>query len=402
VQYVTVQPDQVIFQPGQTLDLTGKNPWIAPDTNPSAEQSHASADNIVEAVNNDQSFADLAHAPVRYASSNPAVATVSAAGKLTAVGHGTATISVTAGGVTGTTPVVVRQPFTLTAPAVVTPGGAATVTTAIPDAGSQPLTNVSVTLTAPAGWTATATSPTAFATVQPGQTAQTTWQVTIPASAAPGANQLTATASYTDANGPGTVTQTGQVSVPYAALPDTFNNPGISDDSNPGAGNLDGGNTSYSAETLATAGLTAGASFTHDGLTFTWPSAQPATNDNVVAGGQTITLSGSGSTLGLIGTGDYGAASGGGTITYSDGSTQQFTITFPDWWSNSASAGGDILATLPYINTPAGKENQHVSVYYTGVPLQQGKTVKYVTLPDVSAGVAQGQPAMHIFAASIG
>ena len=67
-----------------------------------------------------------------------------------------------------------------------------------------------------------------------------------------------------------------------------------------------------------------------------------------------------------------------------------------------APPGGDILATLPYINAPSGKENQHVSVYYVGVPLQQGKTVQYVTLPDVSDGATQGQTAMHIFAAGIG
>jgi beta-glucosidase len=402
VQYVTVQPDQVIFQPGDTLDLTGKNPWIAPDTNSSLEQPHAAADNIVEAVNNDQSFADLSHAPVRYASSNSRVATVSAAGRVTAVGHGTAMISVTVNGVTGTTPVVVRQPFTLTAPTVVTPGSTATVTTALPDTSSKPLSHVSVTLTVPTGWSATAASPSTFATVRPGQTAQTTWNVTIPADAAPGTNDLTATAAFGDANGPGTATQAGQVSVPYASLSSAFGNPGISDDSNPGAANLDGGNTSYSAEALAAAGLTPGASFTHDGLTFTWPNAQPAAPDNVVASGQAIGVSGSGSTLGLIGTGDYGTASGTGTVTYTDGSTQPFTLTFPDWWSNSTLPGGDILATLPYINAPSGKENQQVSVYYVGVPLQPGKTVRYVTLPNVSQSASQGTTAMHVFAISVG
>jgi beta-glucosidase len=402
VQYVTVQPDRVIFKPGDTLDLTGKNPWLAPDTNSSLEQPHAPADNIVEAVNNNQSFVDLSNANVSYASSNPNVATVTSTGMLTAVGHGTTTISVTVNGVTGSVPIVVQQPFTLSAPTVVTPGSTAKVTTAVPNENSQPLSNVSVTLNVPTGWTATATSPSTFATVAPGQTAQTTWDVTVPANAAPSADQITATASYTDANGPGSVTQVSQVSVPYASLADAFNNPGISDDSNPGAGNFDGGQTSYSAEALASAGLTSGASFTHDGLTFTWPSAQPAANDNVVAGGQTIPVSGSGSTLGLIGAGDYGAATGTGTITYTDGSTQQFTITFPDWWSNTAPAGGDILATLPYINNPNGKQNQHVSVYYVGVPLAQGKTVKYVTVPDISQSVATGQVAMHIFAASVG
>lgn len=108
VKYVTVQPDEVVFTVGQTLDLTGRNPWIAPDTNPKLEQPHAPADGIVEVVDNDESFADLAHATVRYSSSDPKVATVSADGLLKAVGPGVATVYVTVDGVTGSTPVAVQ------------------------------------------------------------------------------------------------------------------------------------------------------------------------------------------------------------------------------------------------------------------------------------------------------
>jgi beta-glucosidase len=108
VQTVTVQPDQVIFRPGNTLRLTGVNPWIAPDTDSSLEQRHASADNIVEAVNNDESFVNLSRAHVSYASNDDHVAKVSRTGVLTAVGPGVATISVTVNGVTGTTPIVVN------------------------------------------------------------------------------------------------------------------------------------------------------------------------------------------------------------------------------------------------------------------------------------------------------
>jgi beta-glucosidase len=43
-----------------------------------------------------------------------------------------------------------------------------------------------------------------------------------------------------------------------------------------------------------------------------------------------------------------------------------------------------------------------VSVYSTAIPLQSGKTVASITLPDVSPGVGGGQNAMHIFAAAIG
>jgi beta-glucosidase len=108
VQYVTVQPGQVIFHPGNTLDLTGTNQWIAPDTDASLEQAHATADSIIEAVSNDQSFVSLPRAHVSYASNDPQVARVTTAGVLTAVGPGVATISVTVNGIVGTMPIVVQ------------------------------------------------------------------------------------------------------------------------------------------------------------------------------------------------------------------------------------------------------------------------------------------------------
>jgi beta-glucosidase len=402
VQYVTVQPDKVEFQPGDTLDLAGKNPWIANDTSPSLEQPHATADNIVEAVNNDQSFVHLDRAKVRYRSSNPNVASVSPDGKVTMNGHGAASINVTVNGVTGSTPVVVKPSFTMTAPQVVTPGNSATVTTSLPSTGGQPLKNVGLALTGPSGWTVTATTPDSFKQVPPGQTATTTWQVTPPAGVTPGPATLNATATFTDSNGEGTADSSASISVPYPSFTSMLSNPGISDDASPSAGNLDGGGASYSAETLAAAGITPGASITHDGLTFTWPSAQPGQPDNAIAGGQAFAISGSGSTLGLLGSGTYGDSSGTGTVIYTDGTTQQFSITLPDWWSNTAPPGGDILASFPYINNGGGKQTQKVSLYYEGVPLQPGKTVQYVTLPNVSQQAVQGSTAMHVFAVAIG
>jgi beta-glucosidase len=404
LKYVTVQPDQIVFHQGDTLDLTATNPWIADDTNPSLEQRNLSvkADHVVEAVNDDGSFLDLAHAHVHYSSSDEHVATVSPAGLVTAVGVGTATIGVTVDGVTGSTPIVVKQPFTLAAaPSVASAGSNVTATATLPNPGSRTLRNVSITLTAPSGWTVTATSPTSFDTVGPGGSAQATWTVAIPADAAPGSYDLTADATFRDASGDHTVSATEQLSVPYSSIAAAFDNPGISDDGNTTAGNLDGGGFSYSAQALAAQGLTPGATVVHDGLTFTWPNAQPGTPDNVVAQGQTVPIAGSGSTLGLLGTGDYGTASGTATITYTDGSTQEFALSFADWWANSATTGGNILASVPYINTPTGKQNQKVSVYYASVPLEAGKTVQYLTLPDVGPAT-QGDTAMHVFAIAVG
>ena len=109
VQYVTVQPAQVVYQAGQTLNLAGTNPWIAPDTDTALEQPHASADSIVEAVNNDESFVNLSLARVRYSSSDPSVASVNSSGVVRAVKDGVATIRVTVNGVTGTAVIVVRR-----------------------------------------------------------------------------------------------------------------------------------------------------------------------------------------------------------------------------------------------------------------------------------------------------
>jgi beta-glucosidase len=408
-RYVTVQPDQVVFAPGQSLDLTGKNPWIADDTAQAAQ--HVPADHVVEAVHDDQSFADLAHARIGYRSSDPRVAQVSRTGKVTMVAPGVTTISVTVDGVTGTTPVVVKQPFTLDAPSQVKAGTTYPVTTTLPNpAGARALHDVTLTLDVPGGWTATAVSPSTFRTVAAGQTVSTTWAVGVPASAQPGKFDVSAQATFTSVNGRGTSVDATTVLLPHPPYPSfaaAYDNVGTSDDATPGGGNFDGGNASYSAQALAAAtpSLTPGATFTHDGLTFTWPAAQPGTPDNVVAGGvaggQTIALSGAGHTLGLIGAGDYGSPSGTATVTYTDGTTESHSVSFADWWANAAT-GGDILTTLPYLNNSSGQLNQPVSLYYAPIPLQPGKTVQYLTLPDVSDGATMGTAAMHIFTVAIG
>ena len=214
VQYVTVQPDQAVFKPGDTLRLTGKNPWIAPDTNASLEQPHAAADSVVEAVNNDQSFADLSHAHVSYSSSNPAVATVNGAGLVTMIAPGVATIGVTVDGVTGTTPVSVREPLSATAPADISPGATATATTTFTNSGRQPLTNVTLALAGPSGWTASPATPATFATVAAGQTVQTSWNVTAPAAATPGSYELAADAAFHASSGDGSSSTAASTFVP--------------------------------------------------------------------------------------------------------------------------------------------------------------------------------------------
>ncbi|MFI0717587.1 glycoside hydrolase family 3 C-terminal domain-containing protein [Streptomyces sp. NPDC021224] len=197
VRSVTVQPGQVVFSAGDTLDLTRTNPWIAPDTDPALEQRHAAADHIVEAANNDQSFADLGRAHVTYRTTDPQVATVSRDGVVTMHAPGAASVEVTVDGVTGTAPIVVQNPFTLQAADIVKPDTAVTATASYTNTSGKAVRDLTLALTAPDGWTAKATSPVTVKQVAPGQKVTATWSVTVPASASPGTKaELAASASF--------------------------------------------------------------------------------------------------------------------------------------------------------------------------------------------------------------
>ena len=108
VIHVTVQPDKLVYRVGETINLHGKNKWIKNDTNPAREQLHAVADNVIEAVNNNGTFVDLADAQVQYHSDNSKVASVSNNGIVKARKQGVATITTTVDGISGSTVIVVK------------------------------------------------------------------------------------------------------------------------------------------------------------------------------------------------------------------------------------------------------------------------------------------------------
>ena len=288
---------------------------------------------------------------------------------------------------------------TIQAPDVVHPGGTATVTVTLVNHGDYTMPQAKFTLKAPAGWTVTSPAP---VTIPRGQTVSERFQVSVPASAAPGDQTLTA--SVTPVPGPpgdGLVQASATVAVPYTSFAAAYNNTGISDNSDPTAANYDGVGDSYSAQALAAGtptGLTPGHQVTIGGTTFTWPAAAAGTPDNVVTAGQTVELSGSGTDLGFLGASQNGAASGSVTVHYTDGSSQSYNLNMADWYSNSPAVGNRILTTTSSWNGPQAPHP--VSVYFGSVPLQQGKQVSSVTLPILSN--AGGTTAMHIFAMATG
>jgi hypothetical protein len=288
-----------------------------------------------------------------------------------------------------------------TSSAIASPGQPVSVTATLTDRSESPFFGASAQLSAPAGWTVRPGGVVDLGTVPVGGQATASWTVTAPDDADPGPTRLPITASYTALGSPQQVATGVPLNVPSASLASAFDNAGISNDTDTAAANIDGAKSSLSAQALAATGVTPGAILDHGGLRFNWPDTAPGQPDNVVAGGQAIRLSGTGSTLGFLATTTYGPSSGTGQVVYTDGSSQPYTLDVPDWYSTPP-AGSDVAVAMTYRNRPNNTQQAHsVSVYFVRVPLQSGKTPAYLVLPDVSKSAVSGSPAMHIFAMSV-
>ncbi|MEW2399681.1 beta-glucosidase [Streptomyces sp. NPDC046862] len=190
---------------------------------------------------------------------------------------------------------------------------------------------------------------------------------------------------------------TSSVLLPYRSLPGAFDNAGIASDDALTVANIDGSNSSLSAEALASVGLAPGATVTYDGVPFTWPDTRPGNKDNVVSSGQTVLLSGSGSRLSFLGTSTWGEGKGEGKVVYADGTEQAFPVAVPDWYGASSSAA----VVVPYRHITTGRDDTPVSLFTFGVDLAAGKELRSLVLPKVSDGLQSGVPALHIFAMTI-
>jgi hypothetical protein len=277
------------------------------------------------------------------------------------------------------------------------PGATVTVTATLTDGCTSALTGAALYLDAGNGFQVSPAGPVAVAA---GASVSRTWTVSVPATATSGAT-LSAAAVFTVGTQAQALQAAGAVTLPAASLAAAFDNVGITEDTNTTIGNIDGAGSSLSAQALAAAGATPGATVTAGGVSFTWPDVPGGSNDNAVAAGQAFDLSGSGGTLSFLLTASYGPASGTGQVVYTDGSTSPFTLTVPDWHGGCTAGGAGVALFMPYRNRSTGQNNLAVCVYDTSVPLTAGKTVQQVVLPAVSADVVSGSAALHVFAATI-
>lgn len=184
----------------------------------------------------------------------------------------------------------------------------------------------------------------------------------------------------------------------YHGLFAAYDNVAISAAEAPSTADIDGDGDSIDADDLTAAGWTPGASVTVDGARLSLPDVPPGHADNVVADGQRVDLSGSGTALSFLATSTDGTAAGSGVITYADGHTQTYQLSVPDWIGGPSDL---MTVSLPHWNTPSGPQGIGGARLYTlSVPLASGLPIRSVTLPTAGT-VASGSPAMHVFAIAV-
>lgn len=274
-----------------------------------------------------------------------------------------------------------------------------------PSPGGRPspaLSDTALSLQTPAGWTIENLSGKTPAAIAPGSKAERRWRVTAPATVNPGSpTALTAEAAFT-IRGQAAATQASVPVYLATTVQQAYDNAGISDDSSTSGADLDGNGNSYSRQALAAAGLTPGATVTHNGVAFTWPDTAPGQPDNMVAQGRTVALSGKGATLGFLGATTFTTGVGRGKVFYTDGTSETFSLTLG---RNTAlpEPGIDVIATAAYYNTSSGQKRNPMYVFYCGVPIHSSKEVTAVTILDGGYVAPNGKVrGVHVFAIGIG
>ena len=193
----------------------------------------------------------------------------------------------------------------------------------------------------------------------------------------------------------------GQLHVFAVGTRSTLNNLATSNDSQPGGGDMDNGHSGYSIQAMEAAGMIPGQPFSFDGCSFTIPASYGALADNNLVNGQVLPVTAvpNATTLIVLGAAAYNNESGTATITYSDGSTQSFTLSLSDWLlgnnTQSPAFGNGTVITTSYLNTPSGRDNLKAYIFSTEIALQPAKTVQSVTLPTT---LSPSNGLMHVFA----
>ncbi|UYQ65388.1 GH92 family glycosyl hydrolase [Streptomyces peucetius] len=248
--------------------------------------------------------------------------------------------------------------------------------------------HVTVRATAPEGWRVRV--PSAFRldsrrlpvqrTVEP--------EVTVPAQAAPGSYRVRFEVSAT---GAGSVTREATVEVrePGACavraegqcavdLTREANHDGTATVAASGEGDFDGGGWSYDAALLPEAGQV-----TWGGVVYQAPDASGTADNFTEARGQSLLLpAGKHEALRLVAAAHNGTVATTLTVRYTDGTSDELPVTVGDW-AGSAPTGSTVALDMDHrIRRGQGVDGPSVRLFATAAPLDTGRTVRSLSLPD--------------------
>jgi hypothetical protein len=149
---------------------------------------------------------------------------------------------------------------------------------------------------------------------------------------------------------------------------------------------LDADGDVFSANLLSPPG-TAPMGLNLNGTRFTFGPPNQLDSVYGTRAGSIVLPSGEFTSLNILAIGIHGAQrSQTLTVTYTDGTTQEFTQTFDDWSSgctssNPCAPGESVAVVMPYIDTKSSVSAQAVYLYAYSFTLDSSKTVKSLTLP---------------------
>ncbi len=247
----------------------------------------------------------------------------------------------------------------------------ATTPTFTPSAGNytaaQPVTLTDSTPGAAIYYTLNGSTPTTGSTLYTGAfTVSTTTTVNAIAVAAGYTNSPVGSATYSIGSASG-----APISVTLTAADKVF---AIGTVGTPVTGGIDGSGDAYAGNLLGT-------SLTYNGATYTLSAAGP----NSAASVTKITLpAGNFTTLSLLGTGVNGNhLNQTFKVTYTDGTTTNFTQSMSDWALGTQGYTGESVAlTMPsYVLRTGAAQTANRYLYAYSFPLNSAKTVQSLTLP---------------------
>jgi uncharacterized repeat protein (TIGR01451 family) len=289
---------------------------------------------------------------------------------------------------------ITAQPAYPDGPTVVEPGGTITPTTEFANGGPTPATDVTVTVHAPAGWTAEPITPASSDRVHQADSLTTRWRVEPPAGAAPGTYTLAAVTEYRAPSDESSrsVTASTRVLVPnppsrcVAAsapfcpldLAADYDHDGVATLENPADGNFDGLGWSYAANLLPPAGPV-----TLGGLPYDAPSTAGSDPNFVEGHGQPLVLPPGGryAVAHVLGAAHNGNVDATATVLYTDGSTDRVPLRLTDWAGGTAFGNTKAIA-MPYrLRAGQGQDGPPVAIFGTTLALDASKTVRWIALP---------------------